>query len=245
MIVLWCTFIILNPCVWHQLVPHITTHNTDSPLPHPTLPLHPSPMSSTPSKSSGKSSINLIGPNKELPDFAYIARGIQNWASRPVGSESTEAQLVHEFFGMSVRVVKILWQLDVCNKLQPRRGATQSTCSGCYTSSRYTPSRALVARLSAHLLAPLTKRPIANGSEPTPRPLPSWLMLWWVYSQCEDGTCCCIFCDESLWFIWQYLYWQVLGNLKKMGSKNYISFAIPVLIIVLNHWWYHNKELEL
>jgi hypothetical protein len=36
--------------------------------------------------------------------------------------ESKKARLFHEFFGMSVRVVKILWELVVRNKLQPRGG---------------------------------------------------------------------------------------------------------------------------
>jgi hypothetical protein len=111
--------------VWHQLVPHNTTHNTDSPLPHPTPPLHPFTMSSTPSESSDELSIDSIGPNEELPDFADIARGIQNRVSCQVGSEATEARLFREFFGMSVRVVKILWKLIVCNKLQPRGGCPE------------------------------------------------------------------------------------------------------------------------
>ncbi len=103
-----------------QLVPHNTTHNTDSPLPHPPPPLLPSAMSLTPSKSSDESSIDSIGPNEELPDFADIARDIQNRASHQVGSELTEAWLFCEFFGTSVRVAEILWQLIVRDKLQPR-----------------------------------------------------------------------------------------------------------------------------
>jgi hypothetical protein len=54
-------------------------------------------------------SINSIKPN--------IAQDIQNWASCRIGSESTEAQLLCEFFGMSVRVVEILWELVVHDKL--------------------------------------------------------------------------------------------------------------------------------
>ncbi len=62
-------------------------------------------------------SINWINPNDELPDFAGIARDIQNQASRCVESESAEAQLFQEFSGTSMRVVKILWELVVHNKL--------------------------------------------------------------------------------------------------------------------------------
>jgi hypothetical protein len=115
----------LTSLVSHLLVPHNTTHNPDSPLPHPTPPLYPSTMSLTPSKSSDESSINSIGPNKELPDFTDIARDIQNRASCQVGSETTEARLFREFFGTSVRVVEILWQLVVHNKLRPRGGCLE------------------------------------------------------------------------------------------------------------------------
>jgi hypothetical protein len=79
-------------------------------------------MSSTPSKSSDESSIDLIGPNDELPDFVEIARDIQNRASRQVGSEAKEARLFREFFGTSMRVVEILWELIVRDKLQPKGG---------------------------------------------------------------------------------------------------------------------------
>ncbi len=64
----------------------------------------------------------MIGPNDELPDFAEIAQDIQNWASCRVGSEAMETRLFREFFGTSVRVIKILWELIVCNKLQPKGG---------------------------------------------------------------------------------------------------------------------------
>ncbi len=107
--------------MWHQLVPHITTHNPDAPLP-PTPPplLHPPAMTLTASDLSDEPSIDSIGPNEELPDSADIARDIQNRASCCIGSESTEALLFCEFFGMIVRVVKIIWELVVCNKLQSR-----------------------------------------------------------------------------------------------------------------------------
>ncbi len=49
----------------------------------------------------------------ELPDFPAIARDIQNRAKRCIGSGLTEARLFCEFFGMSVRVVELLWKLIV------------------------------------------------------------------------------------------------------------------------------------
>jgi hypothetical protein len=65
-------------------------------------------------------STNSIKPNKELPNFAGIARNIQNLASHCIGLELKEAWLFRKFFGMSVRVVKIFWELVVCDKLRPR-----------------------------------------------------------------------------------------------------------------------------
>jgi hypothetical protein len=49
----------------------------------------------------------------ELPDFPAIAREIQNRAKHRVGSGSTEAPLFREFFGTSVRIVEILWNLII------------------------------------------------------------------------------------------------------------------------------------
>jgi hypothetical protein len=74
-------------------------------------------------------SINSIKPNWELLNFADIAWDIQNWAPHRVGLELKEARLFLEFFGMSVRVHTILWELVVHDKLRPR-GDAQSICSG-------------------------------------------------------------------------------------------------------------------
>jgi hypothetical protein len=73
-------------------------------------------------------SIDSIKSNKELPNFADIARNIQNRVSCCVGSELKEARLFREFFVTSVRVVEILWELVVWDKLRPRGGA-RSICS--------------------------------------------------------------------------------------------------------------------
>jgi hypothetical protein len=74
-------------------------------------------MTSTPSESSDKSSIDSIGPNEELPNFVDISKDIQIRASCCIGLEWAEARLFHEFFGTTIRVVKILWELVVCDKL--------------------------------------------------------------------------------------------------------------------------------
>jgi hypothetical protein len=67
-------------------------------------------------------SIDSIKPNEELPNSTDIARNIKNRVSCCVGLELKEARLFHEFFGTSVRVVKILWELIVWDKLRPRGG---------------------------------------------------------------------------------------------------------------------------
>ncbi len=120
-------------------------------------------------------SIDWIKPNEELPNFADIARNIQNRASSHVGSELKEARLFREFFGMSVRVVKILWELVVWDKLRPRGGRPEHLLWALYFMKVYPPSRARVARASARLPEPSTQRPTANGSGRTSRQSPS---LW-------------------------------------------------------------------
>jgi hypothetical protein len=110
------------PCVAST---RATQHNTQPRFPPPTSHSPPPPISAmtlTPSKLSAKSSINSIGLNEELPGFADIVQDIQNRASHCMGLESMEARLFREFFGMSVRVIKILWELVVRDKLQPRGG---------------------------------------------------------------------------------------------------------------------------
>jgi hypothetical protein len=67
-------------------------------------------------------SIDLIKPNKELPNFADIARNVKNRVSCCVWSELKEAKLFREFFVMSVRVFEILWELVVWDKLRPWGG---------------------------------------------------------------------------------------------------------------------------
>ncbi len=79
-------------------------------------------------------SINSIKFNKEPQNFADIAWNIQNQVSRCIGLELKEARLFREIFGTRMRVVKILWELIVWDKLRPRGGGAQSICSGCFIS---------------------------------------------------------------------------------------------------------------
>ena len=65
---------------------------------------------------------SVWGLDMPVPDFAGIARLIQNRASRRVGSDAREARRFREFFGTSVRVVGILWEFLVRDKLRPRGG---------------------------------------------------------------------------------------------------------------------------
>jgi hypothetical protein len=48
-----------------------------------------------------------------------------------------EAQLFCEFFGMSVRVVEILWELIVCDKLRPRGGRSEHLLWALYFMKVY------------------------------------------------------------------------------------------------------------
>jgi hypothetical protein len=65
---------------------------------------------------------SVWGLDMPVPDFAGIARLIQNRASRRVGLDATEARRFREFFGTSVRVVGILWEFLVRDELRPRGG---------------------------------------------------------------------------------------------------------------------------
>ena len=65
---------------------------------------------------------SVWGLDMPVPDFAGIARLIQNRASCRVGSDATEARRFREFFGTSVRVVGILWEFLVRDELRPRGG---------------------------------------------------------------------------------------------------------------------------
>jgi hypothetical protein len=82
-------------------------------------------------------SINLIKPNEELPNFADIARNIQNQVSCHVGLELKEARLFREFFGTSMRVVEILWELIVRDKLRPRGGRPEHLLWALYFMKVY------------------------------------------------------------------------------------------------------------
>ena len=59
------------------------------------------------------------------PNFLAIARDIQNPAKHRVGSGSTEAWLFREFFGTSVRIVEILWNLIIQGNHLPDDGCPE------------------------------------------------------------------------------------------------------------------------
>jgi hypothetical protein len=58
----------------------------------------------------------------KLPDFLAIARDIQNRAKHCVGSGSTEARLFCKFFGTSMLIVEILWNLIIQGDQLPDNG---------------------------------------------------------------------------------------------------------------------------
>jgi hypothetical protein len=66
--------------------------------------------------------VTVIGEEDEMPEFGLIAREIQNRANHCFVTISMEAQLFCEFFGMSKRVIEILWELLVRDSLLPEDG---------------------------------------------------------------------------------------------------------------------------
>ncbi len=165
-----------------SLEPHHTSHytlHTTPPTPSllpslPTLLLSPTKM-----MSASKASNNKISKYEEghMPDFEALARDIQNWAYHHVGMATTEARLFREFLE---QVCLLSRKHESCLKGTPssQRVATQSICSGPYTSSRCSPSRAQGVPPLAHLPGPWTQRPTANGSGRSSTPKPILLTSW-------------------------------------------------------------------
>ena len=56
------------------------------------------------------------------PDFVGLGRNIQNRSLRILGSMANEARRFKEFFGTSVLVGKILWEMLDENNLLPKNG---------------------------------------------------------------------------------------------------------------------------
>jgi hypothetical protein len=67
-------------------------------------------------------STDSFDTNDETPHFSEVARDIQNLTTCHVGSTSMEVRLFRKFFGMSVRVLNILWELIVWDSLRPKGG---------------------------------------------------------------------------------------------------------------------------
>jgi hypothetical protein len=55
------------------------------------------------------------------PNFVLIAQDIQNQGSPTIGAAPTEARHFQEFFEMSMRVVKIPWDLLLRVNLHPEK----------------------------------------------------------------------------------------------------------------------------
>jgi hypothetical protein len=85
---------------------------------HNTQPQHNTHITTTSDASDGNTSKD---EGNLTPNFVLITRDIQNQASCCVRAASTEAQHFRKFFGMSVRVVKILWDLLVRGNLRPEK----------------------------------------------------------------------------------------------------------------------------
>ena len=65
---------------------------------------------------------SIWGLDWPVPDFAGLARDIQNRASRGVGSDAAEARRFREFFGTTLRVVETLWSLLLREEICPSGG---------------------------------------------------------------------------------------------------------------------------
>ena len=57
-----------------------------------------------------------------MPEFDANARDIQNQASHRVRTATMETRLFREFFGISMRVLEILWELLDRDSLPPKGG---------------------------------------------------------------------------------------------------------------------------
>ncbi len=69
--------------------------------------------------------------------MSVIARDIQNWVSCRIGAVFTEAWHFRKFFGMSVHVVKIFWDLLLRDDLLPEGGRPMNLLWALYCLKVY------------------------------------------------------------------------------------------------------------
>ena len=122
-------------------------------------------------------SVDSIVSNEALPDFKEIARDIQNRASGRVLSKETEAQLFHEFFGTSVRIVNILWEFLVRDRFRPQGGRLWHLLWALYFM-KVCPKQGSGCAVVGASQVQSTQRPTGNGYGPSLRPFTS-LLTWW------------------------------------------------------------------
>jgi hypothetical protein len=65
---------------------------------------------------------SIWGLGWPVPDFAGLARDIQNRASRGVDSDAAEARRFRKFFGTTLKVVETLWSLLLCEEIRSSGG---------------------------------------------------------------------------------------------------------------------------
>ena len=114
---------------------------------------------------------SIWGLDWPVPDFAGLARDIQNRASRGVGSDAAEARRFREFFGTTLRVVETLWSLLLREEIRPSGGRPWHLLWALYflkVCAKEGPGCAVVGRGGAS-----TRRPTGSGSGPLSRPFRS------------------------------------------------------------------------
>ena len=99
---------------------HNNTHTHTPPPPSPPLPA----AAVSVKMSANEAYDDNISKDKpsHMPDITALARDIQNWVSRCVGTATTEARYFREFFGTSLLVVEKTWELLERDSLLPEGG---------------------------------------------------------------------------------------------------------------------------
>jgi hypothetical protein len=99
-------------------------------------------------------------------DFVLIARDIQNRGSHAIEAASMEARHFLKFFGMSMRAVKILWNLLVRDNLHPKKSHPKHLPWALYFLKVY-PKQSQGCSVLGASASTVNQKTIALGSWPT------------------------------------------------------------------------------
>jgi hypothetical protein len=117
-----------------------------------------------------------IGEEDEMPKFGLIACEIQNWTTHWFGLVSTEAWLFRKYFGMSKRVIEILWEMLVRNSLLPEDGLPKHLLWALYFLKVYPkqgPGCVVVGTSNGAVDLKTHRKWVWASSRP------SWRLRWW------------------------------------------------------------------